>query len=51
MEDRKAVIGEETTYDEFVALLEGDESLAMLDFTIIKAVYDKVRLSFPSCPC
>lgn len=45
LQERKgATVTEATTYDEFVASLNGDERLAELDHAVIKAVYDKVAL-------
>lgn len=43
-EKKGATVTEATTYDEFVASLNGDERLAELDHAVIKAVYDKVGL-------
>ncbi|KAL8292499.1 hypothetical protein RQP46_001111 [Phenoliferia psychrophenolica] len=43
LHDKKVRVSEQTTYDEFVRLLDADERLAELDHAIIKAVYVKLH--------
>lgn len=43
LDDKKEKVTEAMSYEEFVKILEGDSRLEEIDYTVIKATYDKVR--------
>lgn len=49
LDDRKEKVTEDTKYEEFVKVLEGDARLEQIDYAVIKACYDKVSSHLFSC--